>query len=261
MLTDVRLAIRGLSRKPGFTLVAALTFALGIGATTALFAVVEGVLLRPLGFEDESSLYAVTSSNPSQNVERRGNYLPDFWFFRDNARSFEQLAFYGWRSMTLEEPGSVQQIRSVVVSSNLFRMLGVAPALGRQLEPEDEMPGRGRVALMSHGFWERLFGSDASVLGKTIRIDGVPIQIVGVMPRGTSLPSPQAELWLPVGYLEAYAESEFGREERDFTIVGRLADDSSPAAASSELRSLSRRARGFVSRDQRRLGGRASPVP
>ncbi len=232
MFSDVRLAIRALSRKPGFTLVAALTFALGIGATTAIFTLIEGVLLRPWVTRTRSRLYAVTASDPSQNVERRGNYLPDFWFFRENARSFEELAFYGWRSMTLEEPGSVQQIRTVVVSANLFRMLGVAPALGRQLEAEDEMPGRGRVALVSHGFWERLFGSDPSILGRTIRIDGVPIQIVGVMPMETSLPSPQAELWLPVGYLEAYAESEFGREERDFTIVGRLAEGVDPAAAS-----------------------------
>jgi putative ABC transport system permease protein len=241
MLNDLRLAIRGLLRRPGFTLVAGLAFALGIGATTAIFTLIEGVLLRPLGYRDEARLYAVTASNPSQKVEGRGNYLPDFWFFRENVRSFEDIGFYGWRSMTLEEPGNVQQIRSVVLSANLFRMLGVEPILGRQLAPEDEVPGRGSRALIGEGLWDRLFGSDPSILGKTIRIDGASIEIVGVMPREASVPSAQAELWLPVGYLEAYAESEFGREERDFVVVGRLAEGVSHAQATADLKNLNDR--------------------
>ncbi len=238
MLQDLRLAIRSLLRRPGFTLVAALTFALGIGATTAIFTLIEGVILRPLGYRDEARLYAVTASNLSQNVGRRGNYLPDFWFFRENARSFEDLAFYGWRSMTLEEPGNVQQIRSVVLSANLFPALGVEPILGRPLAFEDELPGRGRVALISEGFWERFFGSDPSILGKTIRIDGAAIEIVGVMPRETSVPSAQAELWLPVGYFEAYEESEFSREERDFVVLGHRGEGVSLPEATAELKSL-----------------------
>ena len=149
VLYDVKLAIRSFLKKPGFLAITILTFALGIGANTAIFSVVHGVILAPLGYEDEARLAAVSSVNPSEGLEFRGNFLPDFWYWRENSRAFDEMAFHGWRSWTLQEPGHVERVESVAVSANLFGMLGIEPALGRGFEPEDEIPGPGRVVLVS----------------------------------------------------------------------------------------------------------------
>ncbi len=236
---DFRYAVRGLLKKPGFTFVAVLTFALGIGANTSIFSIVYGVLLEPLGYADEGRLVAVTSTHAEEGYRSRGNYLPDFWFWREQARSFETLGFYGWRSMTLEVPEQAQQIESVAISENLFRLLGLEPHLGRAFLPEDEVPGRGHVALLSWGLWQRVFGGDPEFVGRSIRIDGQSVTVIGVMPPDTAVPSPRAELWLPVGYLEEYETSEFGREEREFTVVGRLRADVTQAQAQAEMDRLS----------------------
>jgi putative ABC transport system permease protein len=236
---DIRCAVRGLLKKPGFSLVAILTFALGIGANTSIFSIVYGVLLEPLGYANEGRLVAVTSTHAEEGYRSRGNYLPDFWFWREHARSFETLGFYGWRSMTLETPEQAQQIQSVAVSENLFRLLGLEPHLGRGFLPEDEVPGRGHVALASWGLWQRAFGGNPEIVGRSIRIDGQSVTLIGVMPSDTAVPSPRADLWLPVGYLERYERTEFGREERDFTVVGRLRTHVSQAQAQEEMDRLS----------------------
>ena len=235
VLYDVKLAIRSFLKKPGFLAITILTFALGIGANTAIFSVVHGVILAPLGYEDEARLAAVSSVNPSEGLEFRGNFLPDFWYWRENSRAFDEMAFHGWRSWTLQEPGHVERVESVAVSANLFGMLGIEPALGRGFEPEDEIPGPGRVVLVSFSLWQRVFGGDPAVLGRSVRLDDGPVTIIGVMPADTDVPSRRAEMWRPVGYLEQYEQSAFGREERDFRVIGHLAEGVALTASQAEM--------------------------
>ena len=238
MIHDIRLAFRGLKKRPGFTLIAVLTLALGVGANTAIFSVVHGVLLRPLGFADEHQIYAVSAVSKTEGAARPGSSLPDYGFYREHQQAFEQLSFYGWNSMTLEEPGLVQQLEGVYVGTGMFDLLGVQPRIGRGLKPDDALPGRrGTAALISTALWQRVWGGDEAIVGQSVRIDGRPVVIAGVLPEDVSLPSRSAEIWVPVGFGQNM-HPRFGPEERDFMVVGRLATSVSPERASAEMRRL-----------------------
>lgn len=237
LLSDFRLALRGLRRSPGFFAVAILILAIGIGAGTAMFSVLYGVVYRPLGYRNEGRLATLVADNPEEGAKGRGNYLPDFWEWRRDARSFEELAFYGWRTMTLEEPGNIRQMRSVCVSANYFRTLGIDPVLGRTFTGDDEVPGRGHAAMISYNLWQSQYGGDRGVLGRAVPLDGRLITIVGVLPRGVRAPSPEAELWIPVGD-PGKETGEFSREERDFQVIGRLKKGVSMAQAQGEIDNL-----------------------
>lgn len=146
---DAKLALRNLVKQPLFFAVVVLTFALGVGANTALFSVVYGVVHKPLGFRDEGRLLAVSAVNPREGLTLPGHFLPDFWFFRDHVEAFDAMAFYGWRSMTLQEPDRVERLDSVVVSANIFHFFGIEPALGRVFAPEDEVAGDGHFVKLT----------------------------------------------------------------------------------------------------------------
>ena len=237
-IQDVRLACRNLRKRPGLTLIAVLTLALGVGANTAIFSVVHGVLLRPLGFGGESALFALTAVSRTEGESRPGSSIRDFDFYRAHQQSFEQISFFGWNSMTLEEPGLVQQLEGVYVDSTLFDLLGVEPLIGRSLTVEDAPAGaRGHAALISSDLWQRVWGGDPEMIGQNVRIDGRSVQIAGVVDSATALPSRAAEIWVPVGVSEALP-MRFGPEERDFIVVGRLADGKSVTQADEEMKAL-----------------------
>ena len=237
LIKDLRLAVRGLLARPGFAAVAVLTLAFGIGANTAIFSVVHGVLLSPLGFEKEEDLYTVLGTSRAEGTERPGVSLPDFWYFREHQRSFAELSFFGWQTMTLEGPDRVEQLSGAWVGENLFRMLGVQPHLGRHFTPRDAVAGPGSVALLSFELWQRLWNADPTVLGRAIRINGEPVTLVGVMPPDTALPSPGAALWRPLGQMEEF-HGRFSRSERDFITLGRLAPGVPLSQARAEMEGL-----------------------
>ena len=239
IFTDAKVAVRSLLKRPGFLAVTVFTFALGIGANTAIYSVVHGVLLAPLGFDDEDRLVAVSSVNPAEGLELRGNFVPDFWFWREHSRAFDEIAFHGWRSWTLQEPNRVERVESVAVSANLFRMLGLEPVLGRNFEPADEVAGAGHVALISYGLWQRVWGGERAVIGRSVTLNGSAVTLIGVMPPETNVPSTRAELWRPVGYLEDYERSPYGREERDFRVIAHLADGVGVSEARGEMEGMS----------------------
>ncbi len=238
--TDLRYALRGLLRRPGFTLTAVLTLALGMGANTAIFSLVHGVILKPLGYPDEDRLVAVASIHPERGAELNRNYLPDFWHWREKSRSFEEMAFHGWWSMTLQEPGNAQQIRSLIVSANYLGLLGMKPQLGRLFTAEDEIAGRGRVAVIGWLLWQRVWGGDPEIVGRTIQLAKQTVTIIGVMPAGIQAPTAGADLWLPVGYLPGTSH-EFGREERSAHVIGLLKQDISLEQAQAEMSSMASR--------------------
>lgn len=183
-IRDLRYTWRGMRAKPAFSLIVILTLALGIGANTAIFSVVYGVLIAPLGYPDEEKLVFLPAAHRLDGDAGQRHFFPDYWFWREHSQSFEDLAAYAWFGVTLEEADRVQQMQALFVSENLFHTLGVEPALGRLFTEADVVPGRGHVALISHGMWQRLWGGDTSVVGRSVPIDGDLVTIIGVLPSG-----------------------------------------------------------------------------
>ena len=168
LLRDVRLAIRSLTKAPGFALAAILTLALGVGATSAIFSVVNGVVLRPMPYPDSESLVMVWEITPQSG---QFSVAPaNFFDWRQQATTFEGLAALGNSDVTLQGPNGPEQVPAAFVSANFFKVMGVRPALGRGFTPEEETPGRDGVIVISHGAWQRRFGGDPRVLG-THRLD------------------------------------------------------------------------------------------
>jgi predicted permease len=203
-LQDVRYAARMLLKKPGFTLVAILTLALGIGANIAAFSIVDGVLLRPLPFPQPGQLVRVFDDLRSSNSKDVGLSVPQFWDYRDRAGIFQDISVIWSTPANLTEVERPQRIEALATSGNYFTMLGVEPQIGRVFTQKDEVPGFINAVVLSDGFWRRQFGADPNVIGKSLRIDGDLYQILGVMPPGFRHPGKTTEtvedVFIAAGY-------------------------------------------------------------
>ncbi len=243
LVQDARYALRMLRQAPGFALVAVLTLALGIGATTSIFSVVRGVLLRPLPFAAPERLVRLWQASPSQN-QARGEVSPlDFADWKARQRSFEDMGTWwyveGMTGSNLSGDGEPQRLSSAYVSDGFFSTLGVAPLLGRALLPGEHQPGHNAVAVISHGLWQRRFGGDRGILGRGLTIDEVPTTVVGVMPAGFDFPSERVDLWLSDSRI-----SESGiprlRQVRWQAVVARLKPGVTLETARSEMNGVAR---------------------
>ncbi len=185
LLQDLRYGARMLVKSPGFTAVAILTLALGIGANTALFSVVNGVLLNPLPYADPNQLVTLHESKP--NFEKGSISYPNFRDWQKENRTFSSIAVYRSYAFSLTGMGEAEQVRGELISSDLFPLLGVKPVIGRTFAPGEDEIGRSPVALISAGFWKRKFGSAPDVLGKSMTLDGKDYIIVGVIPESFDL--------------------------------------------------------------------------
>ena len=194
MMTDIRYGLRQLTKHPGFTLIAVLTLALGIGANTAIFSVVNAVLLKPLPFPAPEELVAMGSIDLSQTMSPPRLYsmcYPDFFDFRDQNRSFSSMAVYRDRTLALVDEKEAQSVRGEKVSSEFFDVLGIKPMLGRGFARADEQAGGGPGGLkvvLSYGFWQNHFNRTDDVIGRVLMLDGRPHTVVGVMPQGFQFP-------------------------------------------------------------------------
>ncbi len=199
LFQDVRYALRMLAKNPGFTLIAVLTLALGIGANTAIFSVVNAVLLRPLPFENPSRLVWAWGKLPL--YDRAAVCPPDFQDYRVQNDVFEHWGAVGYGSLlfNLAGNGKPEQVKGALVTSGFFETLGAKPLLGRLLLPSDEQEMDPRVAILSHHLWQRKFGSDPGVIGKTLQLDGASRTVVGVLPADLPLFS-DADLWIPAPF-------------------------------------------------------------
>jgi len=242
LVQDVRYGVRGLLRTPGFTLVAVLTLALGIGANTAIFGVVRGVLLRELPYPEPERLvrlWQVAPENPKGAFS-----FPDFEDWRTGAQSLEAAGawFYaeGRTGGDLVGDGEPQRLSIAYVTDGFFQALGRTPQLGRPLQAQDHVPGQADVLVLSHGLWQRRFGGSKDVVGSTVTLDGKPCTVVGVMPRGFDFPSPSAEAWLPVASLTQNRVPWQQRASRWLAGVGRLKPGVTLATARAELDGMAR---------------------
>jgi putative ABC transport system permease protein len=242
LLQDLRYALRTLRRTPGFTLVAVLTLALGIGLNTAIFSVVNGVLLRPLPFREPDQLVRVYHVHPEKAAEG-GPFSPqDLEDLRAGANGFESLAAYlhepGETALNLAgDGGEPSVVQGASVSKEFFPLLGVNAAVGRTLRPEENVPGNDRVAVLSDAFWRSRYNADPSVVGRTVSLEGRPTTVVGVMPPSFTFPGRQAEVYIPISLI---GEDDIPnqRDLRWMEVVGRLRPGTTPETAMASVNAV-----------------------
>jgi putative ABC transport system permease protein len=238
LLQDVRYAARTLIRKPGFAVITVLTLALGIGANTAIFSAVRAVLLRPLPFPQPDALVFVSSTTVAAPTRAGGAASPpDFVDWRQQNRSFTELAALYASSYALTGVGTAEQIPGATATGGLFNILGVPALYGRTLDLSDDAIGGADVAVIGHGLWSRRFGSDPSIVGRTVMLDGVERRIVGVMPRGFAFPL-ESELWVPLRLSERELATQRGAHYLE--VVGRLKDGVSLEQAAGDMNGIVR---------------------
>src|SRR5579864_4369863 len=198
LLQDLRYGMRMLVKSPGFTAVAILTLALGIGANTAIFSMVNALLLHPYNFHDLDRLVKVWENRGiDEGYDSRFIAPADAADLRSGVQPFADLTTFTCGSVNLTAKGNVDHALGCHVSANFFDVLDVKPAMGRTFLPEEDLSGRGQVAIVSHGFWERRYGGDPGLLGQTIQLDGRSYTVIGIMPPEFDYPVPM-ELWVPL---------------------------------------------------------------
>jgi putative ABC transport system permease protein len=197
--SDFQYALRTFRRMPTFTAVAILTLALGIGATTAMFTLVNSILLRPLPYPESDRIVRIIQSYPEKGLDTWGLNQMNIAMYRDRSTDFSAFAAYRGGSVTLQGPNGPQRIPILRVTSEFFRTIGVGPEMGRAFTAEEDSPGKNTVMILSDGTWRSRFGGDPSILGRTIDIDGQPIRVVGVMPANFAFPRPDIGAYLPMG--------------------------------------------------------------
>lgn len=235
---DVRYAFRMLRKNPGFAAIAVLTLALGIGANTATFSMVNALLLHPYNFHDLDRLVRVWEDRGvDEGIDARGIAPADAEDIRETTEIFSGLTTYRYQEPNLNFGGDVQPVRSCAVSANFFDVLDVAPAFGRTFANAEQQSGNDQVAVVSYGFWQRRFGGSSAVLGRELQMDGRKYTIVGVMPAGFDYPVP-VELWVPLALSPA---ERADRANLSLEALGRLRPGVSVAQAGAELESLSHR--------------------
>ena len=240
MIHDIGYALRGLIKKPLFSAVAVLTLALGTGANTAIFTVVNGVLLQPLPYPDPDRLMMLWTYNPRQGFDKDVATYPNFDDWRKASQTFSRISGYTGPGYTLTGLGDPAQIRGAAVTHEFFETMAMRPALGRGFTAADGAPGAGQTVVVSHGFWQGRLGGDHDVTGRTITLNGASYEVIGVMPERFALPQ-DAEVWTPMTPTGAYGPLFTQRGAFWLTVVGRLKPGVTRAAAQSEMDAIASR--------------------
>ena len=234
---DVRYAFRMLLRNPGFTAIALLTFAVGIGVNTAVFSVFNGVLLRPLPYPDAERITMMWVDNRLQGIKEDIGSYPGYRDWREQSTSFEHVAAYTGANFTMTGSNEPERLQGAQTTANFFSVMGLQPVLGRLYSEAQETPGNDAVVVLSHGLWQRKFGGTNDVLGKTITLNGNPHEIIGVMPPELRVPD-TAQLWKPL------APPEQARNSRGsfwLPVIGRLKPGISLEQAQTEMNGITAR--------------------
>ncbi|MDA2936770.1 ABC transporter permease [Acidobacteria bacterium AH-259-A15] len=217
LLQDLRYGVRMLTKNPGFTVVAVLTLALGIGANTAIFSVVNGVLLHPLPYPDSDRLVMLWETYVQKGWFQGSASLPNFTDWRERNQTFEEMAAFRTTGANLSGEDQPDRVTVADVTHRFFSILGVETALGRTFLPEEDQPGRAKVVVLSHGLWERRFGADPNTLGQKLMLNGEAATVVGVMPAAFDFPE-DIDLWAPL----ALDSTQRGRRSQFLRVIARL---------------------------------------
>ena len=235
----MRHALRDLVKSPGFTAVAVLTLALGIGANTTIFSAVRSVLLAPLPYADAGRLYRIFYNSAA--YPHFAMNATDFIDYRERVRVFESMAGFTEQDLELSDPAQPERLTAVRVSRDFFRVLGYRPALGRDFRASDEAPGNQRVVILSHAVWTRCFGQDPGIIGRSIRLNGEGFEVVGVMPPNVQHPGgdyrspahgPGVDAWWPLSLERGDREIHF------LNAIGRVAAGVGPGTAEAAMNQI-----------------------
>ncbi|HLK21694.1 MAG TPA: ABC transporter permease [Bryobacteraceae bacterium] len=235
MLRDIRYAARSLSRSPGFACAAILTFALGIGANTAIYSVLHAVVLAPLPYTEPDRLVQVLLFNTALNHPTYCSY-PDFVDWQRQSRSFQQIAAYTGQGVDLTNPGPAEHLKGKEVTAGFFGVLGVKPALGREFSPEEDRFGGAPAAMISHKLWDERFARNPSAIGKAITLNGIDYTVVGVLPRDFRLPGEDADAYTALGHDDPFVRND--RTNHDVAAIARLAPRLTVGQAQAELNTV-----------------------
>jgi predicted permease len=258
MISDLRFAWRALWKSPTTTLGAMLALALGIGATTTMFGLLNAVSLRPLPYPESDRLVELWGNVERVTVERRGTSIPDYIDWRDKSQSFDQIGAWSNGNFVLYGAGEPTQVGSELVSDNYFSMLGVEPLLGRTLTPQDDVVGGPSVAVIGERLWERAFNRDQNVIGRSIRLDNFSFTIAGVVPAAFRGRSDASEVW--VSMLAHPANAKPNRGSRGFTALARLAPGATLATAQADLTNVAKQLEQAYPQSNEKRGVEVSPL-
>jgi len=236
LIKDLRYGIRSLLKQPAFTLVAISTLALAIGGNSAMFTVVNAVLLRPLQYPEASRIVVLEGINPPRGITQSNMSIPDFADWQNQNQVFEQMAGFVAGGVLLNNGDETERVHGTAVTADFFTLFRTPSLRGRTLQPDDAQAGRDPIAVLSFGLWQRRFGADASVVGSKVTISGKPTTIVGVMPQGFDYPA-QSEVWVPFP-LDPAKEA---RDNRFISVIGRLKPGASVAQAKAQLDTVNQR--------------------
>jgi putative ABC transport system permease protein len=251
-MNDLRYGLRVLLKRPGFTLVAVVALGIGIGANAAIFSVVNALLLKPMPYSQPDRLVKVWPQGPQVSVSKI-----EFVEFRNQSRSFNDLAAYSGWTFTLtgtDEPAKIEGARA---TSTLFSLLGVNPELGRTFSPEEDQPGSHRVIIISHGLWQNRFGGSTDAVGRQITLDGESYAIIGVMPPDFAFPNNQADMWVPA-VLDPGNSNDYTAGY--LNLIARLKPDVTPAQAQADLSAIAQSIRPKLARASDRYGLEAAVI-
>lgn len=198
LLQDTRYALRMLRRNPGFTAITVITLALGIGVNTAIFSLVDGILLRPLPYEQPDRLVRVVQSQRQLGLDTWNLSQASFTALRDNSHSFEAVGAYSTGGANLTGDGDPERLAIANVSADFFNVFGIPPILGRGFRSGEDAAGKNAICVLSFGLWQRRFAGDPNIVGRAVNLNSAEVEVVGVMPAGFSFPRPQTDLWMPL---------------------------------------------------------------
>ena len=261
--THIRMAVRSLARRPALSLLAILTLGLGIGANTAIFSIINVVLLKPLPFHDPERLVLVWSTEPTQRLREGFASYPDFRDWKEQARSFEGLAAF-WTfpngDVNLTGGAEPQRVSVARITPGFFEVLGVKPLYGRTFQTEETVVGNHRRVILSYGLWRRHFGGDSTLVGRSVLVNGFPYSVVGIMPaelpsRSVRVLGTDVDLWRP---LVPEDNQTGGRDARKLRVIGRLARGVTAGSAEAELSGITSRLAVLYPETNREVGARVS---
>ncbi len=265
LLQDLRYAVRTLAKKPGFTLIAVMTLALGIGASTAIFTVVDAALLRGLPYKSPERLYHLWESTPQKEFAQREFSYPDYQDYQQN-QVCEGLAAYTGGGAIMSGLGEPERVLAPAASANFFSVLGVEPVIGRTFQPGEDKPGAPRVTVLTYGMWQRRFGGDKGILGQSLTLNGDSYIVVGVLPASFQFALRAADLWRPYQPTDAQLTRRF---MHGTNLIGRLKPGVSLGQAQKDLSIIANRIEqenkqshaGTGQTDTARLAGRSRICP
>jgi len=241
-MRELRYAFRQLVRQPGFTILAVVALALGIGANTVLFSAINTLFLRPLSYPEPQQLARVWGSFPERGLDRANVSWPRFQAWRDGQQSFTEFSAQSFTGFTMTGRGDPQNLNGVRVTENFFRALGVQPLFGRVFTPEEDKPGGANVAVLTHTFWQKQFGGDQSILGKAVTLNGVPFTVIGILSPALKFPFIQTHIFIPrVFEQEGLPPDIIERGTGYLTILARLKPGVTKEQAEQQLRIADRR--------------------